>query len=159
MSPPRTANTGPKAVLADAKHAQTLAEERDCQSARAVQDVTRNLERGMTISEEERREEGMEQWRKKRMGELRDNGKGYQDPSSDSNSSEEDNDDGWESHVRRHRRGAIREISAQGMLQAIERPGWALLFIYEPVRSSLSFPSPPSLIAFLFAGRTSFGAR
>lgn len=45
-----------------------------------------------------------------------------------------DEREGWESKVRKRRRGAVREVDAQSLLVAIERPGWALLIIYEPVR-------------------------
>lgn len=134
MSP---AHTGPKAVLADASHAQLLAAERDRHSAATMNEMAATFGRGMTVSEEEElrqkeQETGveMEEWRTRRMEELRSK---TLDNSSDDHS---DDPEGWESKVRRRRRGAVRQVDAQGLLAAIERLGWALLFIYEPVRSS-----------------------
>lgn len=132
------ANTGPKAVLADATCVQLLAAERDRQSATAMHEMATTFGRGMTVSEEEdarrtgqERETEVAEWRAKRMEELRSQ---VVDDSSDNNS---DDPEGWESKVRRRRRGAVRQVDAQGLLASIERPGWALLFIYEPVCSVL----------------------
>ncbi|KAJ9111308.1 hypothetical protein QFC20_002599 [Naganishia adeliensis] len=132
-----TANTGPKAVLADAAYAQFLAAERDRHSAATMNEMAATFGRGMTVSEEEdlrqkEQETGVEmvEWRTRRMEELRSK---TLDNSSDNNS---DDPEGWESKVRRRRRGAVRQIDAQGLLAAIERPGWALLLL--PSMSTLS---------------------
>jgi hypothetical protein len=128
------ANAGPKAVLADAARAQLLAAERDRQSATAMNEMATTFGRGMTASEteatcrkEQESETEVDEWRRRRMEELRSQ---VVDDSSDDNL---DDPEGWESKVRRRRRGAVRQVDAQGLLTAIERPGWALLLIYEPV--------------------------
>lgn len=90
--------------------------------------------RGITVSEEEDvRRKGQEsgaqvdEWRAKRIEELRSQ---VVDNSSDDIT---DGPEGWESEFRRRRRGAMRQVGAQGLLAAIECPEWALLLIYEPV--------------------------
>ena len=37
---------------------------------------------------------------------------------------------------RGHKRGGLREIGSEGFLVAVERPGWVLVLIYEPVSGS-----------------------
>lgn len=69
----------------------------------------------------------MDEWRAERIEELRSQ---VVDNSSDDIT---DGPEGWESEFRRRRRGAMRQVGAQGLLAAIECPEWALLLIYEPV--------------------------
>jgi hypothetical protein len=134
-------NAGPKSVLADAKNVRPLAAERERQAAKGMNEIAKTFGRGLTVSEEDelRRKDKdedpkVEDWRARRMAELRS---GACEDTSDDDS---DDSEGWESKVRKRRRGAVRQVDAQGLLAAIERPGWALLFIYEPV--SLAFPPP-----------------
>lgn len=131
--------TGPKAVLADAENARLLASERQRHAANGINEIAKTFGRGLTVSEEDdlRRREPkehavVEDWRARRMTELRSAAR------EDTTDDDSDDSEGWESKVRKRRRGAVRQVDAQGLLAAIERPGWALLFIYEPV--SLAFP-------------------
>lgn len=132
------AQTGPKGVISDRRAQRSQAREdgeRDRRAVRAEQErraiVAETVEQERVRREKEERdreawererereeEENRLKWRRQRREELeRERGGG-----------ERDGEAGL-------KRGGLREVGKEGFLMAVERPGWVVILIYEPVRA------------------------
>jgi hypothetical protein len=125
------AQTGPKGVINDRdnqRHSDRLAQ--SAQRLQIVESQKKKTMLGVTSVEEddlrekerllkESEEEAIarEQWRAKRRAEM-----------------EKVERDGGEENHRGHRRGGLREVGKEGFLTAVEKRGWTVVLIYEPVR-------------------------
>ncbi|WVF68174.1 hypothetical protein IAT40_002939 [Kwoniella sp. CBS 6097] len=132
--------TGPKGVIEDRRAANTHAkQERDRQVAGQLAEANRRALVGLTIDEEDelrRKEhqgnnddEELVEWRRRRKAQLA--------------GAHDDDDDDWGHHGeklaqldtgRREsiKRGGLRELGAEGFVDAVEKPGWVAVLIYEP---------------------------
>ena len=127
------AKTGPKGVINDReaqRHSDRLAQ--SAQRLQMAEQQRRKTMIGVTSTEEDelREEERLlkeseedaiarEQRRVRRRAEI-----------------EKEQDGGSVNDVHReYRRGGLREVGKEGFLSAVERPGWTVVLIYEPVSS------------------------
>lgn len=138
--------TGVKGVLADKKSSSSVNQaQRTAAAGEYAVEVERRKIVAMTIHEEEaaraadkaRSEGGDEEegdnevrkWRKARKEELRRNREGTGDA-----------DGGSAGHAALVegvvKRGGLREVGKEGFVSAVERPGWVVILIYEPVSHS-----------------------
>lgn len=141
--PPRAdgAQTGPKGVITDRKN-QRLAD-RLAQETQRLQVIEAQQRKALTGSTSQREDElrererllkeseedglAREQWRAQRRAELeaeKYGGEKYQDYP------------GTRGIQNGRGQGGLREVGMEGYLEAVERPGWAVILIYEPVCTS-----------------------
>lgn len=135
------AQTGPKGVITDRKNqrlADRLAQETqrlqviEAQQRRALTGATSQGEDELRERErllEESEEDGLarEQWRAQRRAEL-ERQRGGEDRYEDH--------PGARALMNGRGQGRLREVGMEGFLEAVERPGWAVILIYEPVSGS-----------------------
>ena len=130
--------TGPKGVMSDrrnhdrhirlAQH-EALRDQIAEQERRKMVVMTSVEEDKARLLDDRQDEKVREKWRRKRMEELK----------SGMGSGEGEGDGGIEGGG--VNRGGLREVGKEGFLKALERPGWVVVLIYEPV--SPSSPIPP----------------
>lgn len=134
------AQTGPKGVMNDRQHHARQSAMASCLQKQAIiADQEKHAIVGSTSTEEdvlrererllrENEEDGLarEKWRASRKAEL-----------IRGENNEEDGKEGGS------RRGGLREIGKEGFVSAVERSGWTVILIYEPV-CPLSRPGPVS---------------
>lgn len=132
--------TGPKAVIEDRRvHVRQTRMNRELANEDLKLETERRALLGMTLQEEvDSREkerllresldddsEVLERRRKSRREELE---------------VEKAMSKGYGGSERGHKRGGLREIGSEGFLVAVERPGWVVVLIYEPVRAFARSP-------------------
>jgi hypothetical protein len=141
------AQTGPKGVITDRKNqrlADRLAQETqrlqviEAQQKKALTGATSQREDELRERErllKESEEDGLarEQWRAQRRVELERERRG---------DGKYDEHDGVRGSRSARGQGGLREVGMEGFLEAVERPGWAVILIYEPVRRPRSSVRP-----------------
>ncbi|OCF33638.1 hypothetical protein I316_04712 [Kwoniella heveanensis BCC8398] len=131
--------TGPKGVIEDRRAANTHAkQERERQVAEQLAEANRRALVGLTIDEEdklrrkekqqddEKEDEELAEWRRRRKAQL----VGDRDPQDEDELPDRSD---WDA-IRREsvKRGGLRELGAEGFVDAVEKPGWVAVLIYEP---------------------------
>ncbi|WWC92322.1 uncharacterized protein L201_007276 [Kwoniella dendrophila CBS 6074] len=138
--------TGPKGVIEDRKaHNSFQKQKREKELNDTIIEQNRKAIIGLTIHEEdllrkqEQEQDELEEWRKKRKDQLIRNQYNH-------NNEDEDDEDQYKYEDRRQsiKRGGLREIGKENFIEAVERPGWVVVLIYEP-----DIPRCTSLIASL----------
>jgi len=144
-----SAQTGPKGVISDQKARDRLLKlKADNDIRELVYRQQRAAIVGLTIEEEEevRRKEGEREGKSK----IKGKGKGEEE-------SEEIQDDELKEWRRKRldelesdnvrKKGGLREVGKEGFVNAVERDGWVVVLIYEPV-CSFTFTIPGILLTF-----------
>lgn len=140
-------HTGVKGVIDDRKmHDSNAAAQKQSQATARAIELQRKALVGLTIHEEaelvakgkkkEKEEEDpeLENWRKKRRDQLqREKTMQQEDESQWDRQRQGDFAYGEGNAEKCIRRGALREISEHNFVESVERKGWAIVLIYEPV--------------------------
>ncbi|WVQ95678.1 hypothetical protein IAU59_002776 [Kwoniella sp. CBS 9459] len=132
--------TGPKGVIEDRRAANTHAKQlRDRQVAEQLAEANRRALVGLTIDEEdklrkreeadgEKEDDELAEWRRRRKAQL----VGQRDVGGDDENDDEKPAE-WDTGRRESvKRGGLREVGAEGFVDAVEKPGWVAVLIYEP---------------------------
>lgn len=139
-------HTGVKGVIDDRKmHDSNAAAQKQSQATAKAIELQRKALVGLTIHEEaelvakdkkkeEEEDAELENWRKKRRDQLqRQKTMQQEDESQWDRQRQGDFAYGEGNAEKGIRRGALREISEHNFVESVEREGWAIVLIYEPV--------------------------
>lgn len=144
--------TGVKGVIDDRKvHNSNAAAQKQAEATARAIELQRKALVGLTVHEEaelvakdkEEKEEDseLEEWRKKRRDQLqREKTMQQEDDSQWERQRQGDFAYGGGDVGKGIRRGALREISEHNFIESVEREGWAIVLIYEPVSYTTSVP-------------------
>jgi hypothetical protein len=132
------AQTGPKGVISDRRAQRSQAREdgeRDRRAVRAEQErrtiVAETVEQERVRREKEERDR--EAWEREREREEEENRLKWRRQRREE--LERERGGGERAGEAALKRGGLREVGKEGVLMAVERPGWVVILIYEPVRA------------------------